>query len=153
TLSNVREPLRFQASAGVTRSQVGEVEAVEAPAVGNFRVRYQFPDYTRLAPKIEEGTGDIEALAGSEVHIEMAANKPIAQGQLVFDDDTQLPLTVRNDGRLQATAFITKPGGYRVQVQDAYGFTNQDNPHYRIDVAPDAAPQVDLLAPEPELEI
>ena len=153
TLSNVREPLRFQASAGVARSQVGEVEVVEAPAVGNFRLRYQFPDYTRLAPKIEEGTGDIEALAGSEVRIEMAANKPIAQGQLVFDDDTQLPLTVRNDGRLQATAFITRPGGYRVQVQDAYGFVNQDNLHYRIDVVPDAAPQVDLLAPEPDLEI
>jgi Domain of unknown function (DUF4175) len=153
TLSSVREPLRFQAIAGAVRSQVGEVEVVDAPAVGNFRVRYQYPDYTRLPPKIEEGTGDIEALAGSEVRIEMAANKPIAQGQLVFDDDTQLPLTVRNDGRLQATAIITKPGGYRAQVQDAYGFTNQDNLHYRIDVVPDAAPQVDLLAPEPELEI
>jgi hypothetical protein len=153
TLNNVREPLRFQAMAGAARSEVGEVDVVEAPAVGNFRVRYQYPDYTQLPPKTDEGTGDIEALAGSEVRIEMAASKPIARGQLVFDDDTQLPLTIRNDGRLQATAIITKPGGYRVQVQDDYGFTNQDNLHYRIDVVPDAAPQVDLLAPEPEVEL
>jgi hypothetical protein len=153
TFSNLREPMKFQAIAGSAASEVGEVDPVEAPAVGNFRLRYQYPDYTRLPPKIEEGTGHIETLAGSEVRIEMAANKPIAWGQLVFDDDTQLPLTVRQDGSLQATAVITKPGGYRVQVQDGLGFTNQEHLSYRIDVIPDEAPQIDLLAPEPDLEI
>ncbi|MBI3328729.1 MAG: DUF4175 family protein, partial [Nitrospinae bacterium] len=153
TFGSVREPLKFQAIARATASEVGEVEVVEAPVVGNFRVRYQYPDYTRLPPKVEEGTGHIEALAGSEVRIEMASNKPIAQGKLVFDDTTQLPLLVRTDGLLQATALITKPGGYRIEVQDADGFANQDTLHYRIDVIPDAAPQIDLLAPEPELEI
>ena len=73
-------------------SEVGEVEVVEAPAAGNFRIRYQYPEYTRLPSKTEEGTGHIETLAGSEVRIEMATNKPIARGQLVFDDNTQLPL-------------------------------------------------------------
>ena len=72
-------------------SDVGEVDVVEAPAVGNFRIRYQYPDYTGFPSKTEEGTGHVEALAGSEVRIEMAANKPIARGQLVFDDNTQLP--------------------------------------------------------------
>jgi hypothetical protein len=153
TFHHLREPLRFQAIAEATTSDVGEVEVVEAPAVGNFRVRYQYPDYTRLAIKITEGTGHLEALAGSEVRIEMAANKPIAYGQLVFDDHTQLPLLVRADGTLQATAIITKPGGYRVQVQDEHGFANQDQVYYRIDIIPDAPPQIDLLAPEPELEL
>ncbi len=153
TFSHLREALRFQAIAGSAASDVGEVDVVEAPAVGNFRIRYQFPDYTQLAPKIEEGTGHIETLAGSEVRIEMAASKPIAHGQLVFDDNTQLPLMVRQDGLLQATAIITKPGGYRVQVRDDLGFANQDNLSYRIDIVPDAAPQIDLLAPQPELEI
>ena len=153
TFGNLREPMKFQAVASSATSEVGEVEAVEAPAVGNFRLRYQYPDYTRLPPKIEEGTGHIETLAGSEVRIEMAANKPIARGQLVFDDTTQLPLFVRQDGLLEATAIITKPGGYRVQVKDALGFTNQEQPSYRIDVIPDEAPQIDLLAPEPDLEI
>ncbi|HEX2278137.1 MAG TPA: DUF4175 family protein [Candidatus Tectomicrobia bacterium] len=153
TFSHLREPVKFQAIAGSAASGVGEVEAVEAPAVGNVRLRYQYPDYTRLPPKIEEGTGHIETLAGSEVRIEMAANKPIAWGQLVFDDHTQLPLLVRQDGLLQATAIVTKPGGYRVQVQDALGFTNQEQLSYRVDVIPDEAPQVDLLAPEPDLEI
>jgi hypothetical protein len=153
TFGNLREPVKFQAIAGSAASAVGEVDVVEAPAVGNFRLRYQYPDYTRLPAKIEEGTGHIETLAGSEVRIEIAANKPIARGQLVFDDNTQLPLMVRPDGLLQATAIITKPGGYRVQVQDDLGFANQDNLSYRIDVIPDTAPQIDLLAPEPELEI
>jgi hypothetical protein len=153
TFSNLREPIKFQAIAGSVTSDVGEVEVVEAPAVGNFRLRYQYPDYTRLPPKIEEGSGHIETLAGSEVRIEMAANKPIARGQLVFDDNTQLPLMVRSDGLLQATALITRPGGYRIEVQDNLGFANQDHLSYRIDVLPDAVPQIDLLAPEPELEI
>ena len=63
--------------------------------MGNFYIRYQYPDYTGLPAKIEEGSGHVEALAGSEVRIQMAANKPIARGQLVFDDNTQLPLLVR----------------------------------------------------------
>jgi hypothetical protein len=153
TFSALREPVKFQAVAGSASSGVGEVEVVEAPAVGNFRLRYQYPDYTRLPAKTEEGTGHIETLAGSEVRIEMAANKPIARGQLVFDDNTQLPLIVRQDGLLQATAIITKPGSYRVQVQDELGFTNQDALSYRVDVIPDEVPQIDLLAPEPDMEI
>jgi soluble cytochrome b562 len=153
TFSNMRDPLKFQAIAGSAASEIGEVEVVEAPALGNFRIRYQYPDYTRLPSKTEEGTGHIETLAGSEVRLEMAATKPIAHGQVIFDDHTQLPLTVRQDGLLQATAIITKPGGYRVEVQDDLGFTNQDNLSYRIDIIPDVAPQIDLLAPEAELEI
>ena len=153
TFNNLRDPLKFQAIAGSVASEIGEVEVVEAPAVGNFRLRYQYPEYTRLSSKIEEGTGHIETLAGSEVRIEMAANKTVARGQLVFDDNTQLPLMVRQDGLLQATAIITRPGGYRVEVQDELGFANQDNLSYRIDVIPDAVPEIDLLAPEPELEI
>jgi hypothetical protein len=153
TIVSLREPVRFQAIAGSAASDIGEVEVVEAPAVGNFHIRYQYPDYTGLAAKFEEGSGHIEALAGSEVRIQMAANKPIARGQLVFDDNTQLPLLVRSDGLLQATAIITKPGSYRVEVQDALGFTNQDQVSYRIDVIPDAAPQIDLLAPEADMEI
>jgi hypothetical protein len=38
-------------------------------------------------------------------------------------------------------------------VRDEHGFTNQDGLHYRIEIVPDVAPQIDLLAPEPELEI
>jgi hypothetical protein len=153
TVANLREPLKFQAIAGSAASEVGAVDVVEAPAVGNFRIRYQYPDYTGLPAKIEEGSGHIEALAGSEVRIQMATNKPIARGQLVFDDNTQLPLIVQSDGLLQTTALITKSSGYRVEVQDDLGFTNQDQLSYRIDVIPDAVPQIDLIAPEPELEI
>jgi hypothetical protein len=153
TFNNLRQALKFQAVAGASASEVGVVDVVEPPAVGNFRVRYQYPDYTRLPPKVEEGTGHIETLAGSEVRIEMVANKPLVRGQLIFDDNTQLPLIVRQDGLLQATAIITKSGGYRVQVQDELGFTNQEQLSFRIDVIPDEAPQIDLLAPDPDLEI
>ncbi|MGH8059430.1 MAG: hypothetical protein ACREOH_19705, partial [Candidatus Entotheonellia bacterium] len=153
TFSGLWTPVKFQATARGTTSEMGEVDVVVAPAVGDFRLRYQYPDYTRLQPKVEEGTGHIEALAGSEVRIDMSANKPMAEGKLVFDDDTQLPLIVRADGLLRATAIITRPGGYRVEVRDTDGFTNEDTLHYQITVIPDAAPQVDLLSPAPELEI
>jgi hypothetical protein len=153
TFNNLRDPVKFQAVAGSATSEIGEVEVVEAPAVGNFRLRYQYPEYARLPSKTEDGTGHIETLAGSEVRIEMAVNKPIARGQLVFDDNTRLPLIVRQDGLLQATALITRPGGYRVEVQDALGFMNQDHLSYRIEIIPDAAPHIDLLAPEPDVEI
>jgi len=153
TFSGLRTPVKFQATARGTTSEMGEVDVVVAPAVGDFRVRYQYPDYTQLPPKVEEGTGHIEALAGSEVRIDMSANKPMAEGKLVFDDETQLPLIVRADGLLRATAIITRPGGYRVEVTDTDGFTNEDKLHYQIHIIPDAAPQVDLLSPAPELEI
>jgi hypothetical protein len=153
TFPHLRESLQFQAMAGATLSEIGRVEVVEAPAVGNFRLRYQPPAYTRLPTQVVEGTGHIEALAGSEVRIEMTANKPIVQGQLVFDDDTRLPLQVRDGRLLQATAIVTKPGSYRVQVQDEHGFANQDGLQYRIDIVPDAPPQIQLLAPESEVEL
>src|SRR5262249_27099739 len=82
TVGNLDASMKFQSIAGYAASDVGEIEVVEAPAVGNFRIRYQYPDYTGLPAKIEEGSGHVEALAGSEVRIQMAANKPIARGQL-----------------------------------------------------------------------
>ena len=55
TIANLREPVTFQAIAGSAASDVGEVEVVEAPAVGNFYIRYQYPDYTGLPATIRGG--------------------------------------------------------------------------------------------------
>ena len=122
TFNNLRDPLKFQAIAGSAASDVGEVEVVEAPAVGNFRIRYQYPEYTRLPSKIRgRELATSRPWPGPKCASKWPRINPLPAGNWCSTTTRNCLCIVRQDGLLQATAIITRPGGYRIEVQDDAG--------------------------------
>jgi len=127
------------------------------PIVGDLRLELRYPPYTGLAPRvIPSSSGQVLALPGTTVKLAARALVPIAEAQLVIDEDGRdapevRPVEVR--GReLESSFTVRKPGSYRLVVSGAGRRVREPEAH-RIDVEPDRPPRVDLYAPSESLEV
>jgi hypothetical protein len=142
----------FQAQAGGFASPQGHVQVVPAPAVGQLTLRYLFPDYTGLPPRIQEGGGDIQALPGTQVQLTMQANVPLRKGRLRFENGHELPLSIAEQS-LRGEILVMEEGAYRIEVEDTHGLTNPQPPRYTVQLLSDLAPTVQLQQPEDGMEV
>ena len=144
TFPRVQRSFRYAIAVGSDRSPEYEVRVIDPPAVQHVRLHYQYPAYSRLPDRIEEGGGDIEGLLGTRVAVEIAANKPLSKASLVRDDT----LAAQLDSATARVAFqIERSGAYHIALTDRQGATNRDPIRYAIQVRADQKPEVALVAP------
>ncbi len=141
----VREPLRYYVTAGGIRSEEFEVNVVEMPHVENLKLTYHYPAWTGMKPLVEDPGGDIRAVAGTEVEVEIQTDKPLTDGILRVNNEESLRLDA--DG-LQATGRLKvgKEGEYFIAAmyQGEIVRLTQD---FFISVVPDKKPVVKFLRP------
>jgi len=159
----VKRPFDYYVSAGDGESEAYHVGVIQPPAVQRLRLRYTYPDYTSLPPRIdEEGGGDIHGLVGTQVHVEIVATKSLATAVLVIDDSLRVVAAAQD-----ATAALTlglarseppnrvqpgeptpvTDGRYYVELTDHKGVPNDDPISHTIRVDTDASPRVDITMP------
>jgi hypothetical protein len=131
-------------------------QAIREPLVGDVRVTYDFPAYTGLSRQIIEGsTGDLHALRGTRVHIEMRPLRSARQARLLLGDSGEagaLSATL-NHGRLSATLDLDENGAYRVWLLPFLGRPLREERAHRIVVESDQPPEVDIVGPADRLEL
>ena len=122
------------------------------PLILNFATKYDYPEYTRLAP--ERSTGpDIEAYRGTQVVHSITTNRDVKSGRLRLSEETQpIEGTVATDDatRLEFRFPLTKTQTYRVDYTTAQGERSELSPAYRINVLADNAPNVEIVQPTEE---
>ncbi len=121
------------------------------PITGDVTVRYRYPAYTGLEPKVVEGgTGDISAPAGTEVSLDTRADREVKSAALELNGK-RLPL-VRDGRQLKGSFVLDKPGQYHVLFLDGEEVV-AEGPDRSVRIEADLAPEVQLTAPMPELEV
>ena len=146
TFPQVQRSFHYAIAVGDDRSPEYEVRVIDPPAVQRLRLHYQYPAYSQLPDHIEEEGGDIQALPGTRVALEIAANKPLSKAALVLDDT--LSLAAQLDGATARVALqIERPGAYHIALTDRKGATNRDPIRYAIQVRQDQKPAVAITAP------
>ncbi len=146
---------RYRVQAGSVASPVYRLAVEEPPEVGRIVATYHYPAYLALQDRTVEG-GTIEAYRGTEVHLALTANKPVARGRLLFDDGSAQPLEVDGQGTgtaLAGTFVVTGEGGYRAVLTDRAGFETPEPIRYEIRVVPDAAPTAEIVRPGEDLTV
>jgi hypothetical protein len=126
------------------------------PLVGDVRVTYDFPAYTGLPRQVIEGsTGDLHALRGTRVHIEMRALRAIRQARLLMGDggeEGSIEAQV-NRGRLSVALDLLESGAYRIWLLPFLGRPVREDRAHRIVVDSDQPPEVDVVGPADRLEL
>ena len=143
--ASVREPLRYYVTAGGVRSEEFEVKVVQMPHVENLKLTYRYPRWTGMKPLVEDPGGDIRAVAGTEVEVEIETDKPLADGILRVNDEESLRLEAdgpRTTGRLK----VGKEGEYFVAAMYK-GEIVRLTEDFFISVVPDKKPVVKFLRP------
>ena len=144
TLAGISEPFRYYVEAAGLKSRTFEVKVVVMPNVENIKLTYTYPAWTGMEARTEDPGGDIRAVPGTEVTVELTTDKPL-KGAVLVANQTDQPLrgdglsvsgklTVNKDGEYHIAAFYD---GEKVRLTEDFFIT----------VLPNEKPQVKILRP------
>ena len=74
---NIDAVMEYYVVANEATSERYTVEVFEMPKVTEISIAYTYPDYTGLKPVVQTGTGNIQALVGTQAEIKLTTNKAI----------------------------------------------------------------------------
>ena len=146
TFESVDRSFRYKVVAGAASSADHAITALFAPRVKRIDLEYQYPSFTGVPPRAEEGGGDIYAPAGTRVRVRVHTDKPVVSGELGMGSGTP---ALRNAGErmLEADLVVARDDSYRIRLRDADGLASDGDSEYFIRVMEDRPPDVRILQP------
>jgi hypothetical protein len=127
---------------------------VPEPLVGDLGITLVYPKYTGRAPfTVPASSGDVTAPRGTQVQIEARALKPAVRAAMVVEGkDERIPLEVRGT-TLRTTFVLDHALVYRFELTGERGRPLVELDAHRLELEPDHAPRVELVAPADDLEV
>ena len=149
-LPEVTQDLLYQVVTGPFESPWYTITAVDRPSVTDLQVTLYPPHYTGLPDQTFTG-GNVRGVKGSTLSFSATTNKSMAHAVVALDDGREVPLKITGDNA-QGSVVLFRSQGYRIRLQDAFGFENLPIP-YEMVAVPDSFPLVELLKPTEDLEV
>lgn len=154
TLHDLQKSFRYYVVANDYTSPTHHVTISPAPMVTDWKVTYHFPSYTREPARTEVG-GDIEAIEGTQVEVEVTTSTPAASGRLdlkIGQRDKRINM-LSHDGssnKLAGRFVLEDDGSYTVDFED---FSRpprrpQIRPMKSIKVERDLTPKLKFVEPD-----
>ncbi|MBU2099190.1 MAG: hypothetical protein KKD00_10530, partial [Gammaproteobacteria bacterium] len=134
------------APGGEQRTRQFSITLYDLPQAEQIDLAYTFPGYTGMENSADTDGGDMVVPEGTVVAMNVTFNKAVQQAEIVFDDDTRVPLTV--DG-IAGTASLTidRDTGYRIVATDFDRLQTEDPDIFYIRSIPDQPPVLTLRSP------
>ncbi|MCK4596947.1 hypothetical protein KAU04_02870, partial [bacterium] len=117
-----------------------------------MRLSYEYPAYTRQEPRVIEEDGNISAVVGTVVGLEVEANRALAEAWLSLDKDGKLNLSM-SGRRAEGRIVVKESGTYAIHLMDEIGNANQDPIRYRIEAVADEPPMVQITFPAENVDM
>ena len=156
TRDNVRRPFSFRAIGGDGVTPWHALEVLEPPRVESLQVTLTPPEYSGWP--VTTSTGQIMALAGTNVTLRATVSKPLTSAALVTNDGKSIPAALTDDG-LQLTIpaseksawTIRESGTYSIELVDQDEITGGASDQWQIRAITDEPPTVNVEKPTAEL--
>src|SRR5262249_28650616 len=145
-LAGVPESLDYYVEAGGVRSETYKVKVIDLPNVKKIRVTYHFPAWSGMPDAVEDPGGDLRAVEGTVADVAIQTDRPLANGVLVLDDGTQLPLKSAADGTVVAKVPIQRDGQYHVSALENGEDVRLGNDYF-IEAMKDHEPELRITRP------
>ena len=112
------ENVEYYVAAGPLVSSHYRVRVLDLASVKQIRVTYHYPAWTRMKPAIEEHSGDLRAIEGTEAAIEVEMDRPLKDGRLMLDNGQIIHLAGGARNRYQGSIHLERDGAYHVADTD-----------------------------------
>lgn len=149
----VMNPIEYQVQVGEMRSEPFLIETWLPPQAEAVNLVYHYPEYLGMEPKSVPNSGDINALEGTRVELEVRVNKKLEQAEMHFNDGRILPLEEAGDRTWRTELTLEKSGSYSLALWDHDRNENEIRPEYTIQVQSDLPPQVSIHFPRMDHEV
>ena len=128
------------------KSKEYQIRVIDRPKIQTLRVKIISPAYSRLSISEQIDNGNITALVGSNVFIELTSNKEIKSGKLIFADSLIQKLNVTQKKAI-ASFRIEQNNSYKIQIIDQDNVSNIAPIEYFITATYDNYPLIELIEP------
>lgn len=145
-VKSVRNSFRYFASADGINSSRYTVEVIDPPVVKTLEAEINPPGYSRLPRAVQKDNGNVSALKGSSVGIEISSTKELKRALIVFGDSTEILLKI-SGAEAKGSFRIKKDESYRIILRDKEGNENPAPITYTVKALPDAYPVIEMIAP------
>lgn len=157
-LLGIPEATDYYVDADGVLSPTFRIEVEDVPYVAQIGLVYRYPDHTGLSPREVVDGGDIAAVAGTVVELEVIPTVPATAGVVRLEPGAiEIPLEpVESPGEapsgagaevMRATLTLSETGSYRVALAGPDGNLRTASRDYLIEVLEDLPPIVRFLRP------
>ena len=153
TIDSVPESFTWKARLNDARLARQAVTAIHRPSVTGVRLTQHYPEFMNLAPSGHE-PGDFHLFPGATAELQIFSSKPIASGtlQLLGMEQNHTLDAAKGTPEDPLTATISVPlsglSGFTVQLLDQDGMESLEPAAFRISLATDAPPSIQLVQPQ-----
>jgi len=136
--------------------EIGDGVRLVPVALSQLDLEIVPPEYTGIKPrKLDRSAGDFEALEGSEVRFVGTALYDADEAFLTLESDpsTQFPVELTDNGTVRGAFRVGASDRYQFVLVDRQKNTIHEKAWRSVDARTDAAPEVELLLPESDLEV
>ena len=167
-ITSAKSSLYFYAHADWLAEQVlspkGNIIVIDRPEIRSLSGTVSPPSYSKQSGRtLDEQSADILALKGTNVVLEIAANKPLSKAFIVMlkqkgmtsidnatnkqYDTTRVAMNVQ-EMSAKGSFSIRQDGEYFISIIDIDGRMNADPIHYAITAISDNSPTISLIEPQ-----
>ena len=149
----MRGDAEYQVIAGEAKSPVYHVSVIERPAVRRLRVALDYPRYTgQKSDTLAENEGNVNALVGTDVIMNVQANKPLVRASVIFSSGDTLSLS-RSGRQATGTWKVRRDEDYFIALSDEFGYESRNPISYHVHAIEDVFPSVRIAEPERETDL
>jgi hypothetical protein len=147
------QSVEMYATANDGRSNERGVTVEDRPAFSNFKMTFHYPAYTHKATQtLTVSSGDIAALAGTEVDVVGIANKPLKTVDFSLNRSEPTAWPVSGE-QTQGHLSVRKDAFYGLALKDRHGFASDKAAPYAIKAQADQAPTVQISRPATDMDL
>jgi hypothetical protein len=144
-VASVDRDLRYYVTGGDARTPDYTIRVLRPPTISQFRIRYEYPPYTRLPPAVVTNTdGHLEAPAGTKVHLSVTATEPLQSALLTIGNDRMLMDHGADAFSRRAELIVRTDAKYTIDLISAREVSGTGPAGTSIRAVPDLPPQVRL---------
>lgn len=146
--SDINEPITYYVECSNNKSDEYKISIYEFPKVTKIDLEYIYPDYTGIPPRIEENTGDIRGLKGSQVNITIQTSGTAGSANLVIDSTNSTALKKISENKFVTSLALNDSGYYHIDLEDSEKKHNKYPEEYQITPVNDEKPIIFVTEPQ-----
>jgi hypothetical protein len=148
----VKKSFEYFASADKISSEIYKISVINRPIISNFDVTVIPPAYSRLPELIQKDNGNISALPGSKIKMNLNSSLELLKANLLFSDSTIKEMGVRST-KANIEFSMAKEINYQIQITDIQNNTNSNPIEYFIKPLVDEPPSIEIISPNQNIKL
>jgi hypothetical protein len=149
---SIRNTFSYYATAENISSDEFKIEVIDRPIIKSLDLSIIPPNYSKIPAVQQKDNGNINALLGSTVSLEVNSSKELSKARLSFFDSTSLDMKTANS-KANLSFRVRKDNSYQIILIDEKGNQNLSPITYTIKALYDSYPSIEIITPNRDVAL